>query len=52
MTVQMVTTIHNYIGLSTDGKPTDNTVPIGSEFYESDTKKKYVWNGTDWKSKT
>ena len=52
MTVKLVTTIHNYVGESGDTKPTDATVPIGSEFYETDTKDTYVWDGSNWVSKT
>lgn len=33
-------------GLSTDTKPT--TVPIGTVFYETDTAKEYVFDGTSW----
>lgn len=51
MTVQLVTTKHNYIGESGDTKPTDGTVPVGSEFYEADTLKTYVFDGTDWHEK-
>jgi hypothetical protein len=34
-------------GLSTDTKPTTN-VPVGSIFWETDTKKKYLFSGTEW----
>ena len=34
------------IGLSTDTKPTN--VPAGFVFYETDTGKRYIWNGTTW----
>jgi hypothetical protein len=54
MAVQLVTTIQNFIGASGDAKPTStatNKIPVGSEFYEEDTKKKYVWDGAAWKLK-
>lgn len=37
------------VGLSTDAKPTDK--PVGSEFYEMDTRADYIWNGTSWVSR-
>lgn len=52
MAVQLVTTIQKFIGASGDTKPTDASIPIGSEFYESDTFKTYVYDGTDWHAKT
>lgn len=36
MTVQLVTAVHNYLGLSTDTKPSSG-VRDGSYFYETDT---------------
>jgi hypothetical protein len=54
MAVQLVTTIQNFIGESGDVKPTStatNRIPVGSEFYESDTFKTYVYDGTDWHEK-
>lgn len=48
MTVQMITTIKNFIGLSTDMKPTLE-VPSGSTFWESDTNILYKnYDGTNW----
>lgn len=35
-----------YIGESADVKPTN--VPVGSIFFESDTKKFFIWNGSAW----
>ena len=35
------------LGLSTDVKPTDR-VPSGSIFFETDTRTKYILNGTEW----
>lgn len=37
-----------YFGLSTDTKPTLDTTFLGSEFYETDTFQKFIWNGTVW----
>ncbi len=46
MTVNLVTTIHRYIGLHADVKPTD--APAGSTFYETDTEDTYVWDLSSW----
>ena len=47
MTVKLMTTISTYIGASTDTKPT--SVPIGSTFYEYDTRVDYItYDGTNW----
>ena len=35
-----------YIGLSSDEKPTDTTIPNGTEFYEMDTGKTYYFDAT------
>ncbi len=40
-----------YIGLSTDSKPTDE-VTAGSEFFETDTKATYIFDGSAWTTKT
>ena len=37
-----------YFGLSTDTKPTLTTDFLGSEFYETDTFIKFIWDGTVW----
>jgi len=52
MAVTQVTTppIEMY-GLSTDTKPTSN-VPVGSTFYETDTKTNYVYSGSAWGQKS
>ena len=42
-----VTRVHRYIGLSTDTKATTG-VPAGSEWYETDTLSRFVYNGTSW----
>lgn len=44
MTVQKVSTIQKWQGLSGDTKPT--SAPVGSMFYETDTGKEFVWNGS------
>jgi len=51
MTVRFIGSIKRWIGLSTDTKPT--SAPIGSTFFEYDTKDNYVTydGGTNW-SKT
>lgn len=43
----MVTTIKNYIGLSTDSKPTTDTPP-GSIFRELNTGQRWIWDGSNW----
>jgi len=48
MAVLMITTIKNFIGLSTDTKPTTE-VPPGSTFWEYDTNCLYkTYDGTNW----
>lgn len=42
--------VYKYIGLSTDTKPTSG-VTLGSEFYERDTEKIFVYTGTAWAQK-
>ena len=50
MAIKKITTISRYIGLSTDTKPT--SAPVGSTFYEHDTKATYVtYDGTNWSIK-
>jgi hypothetical protein len=47
MTVKLGADVRNYIGLSTDTKPTG--VPIMSTFYEYDTRRIYItYDGTNW----
>lgn len=46
MTVSLLGAIKNFIGHSTDAKPTD--APAGSTFYAWDTKKTFVFDGSDW----
>jgi len=46
MAVVLVTAIQNWIGLSTDTKPTNPSV--GSTFHESNTGKQWVYNETQW----
>jgi len=45
VTAVFVAAIYNYMGLSTDGKPTTG-VPAGSHFYETDTGATYTFDGT------
>jgi len=37
-----------YIGTSGDDKPIIG-VPTGSFFFETDTRKTYIWDGSNWK---
>lgn len=47
MSVKFSASAQRYLGLSTDTKPT--SVPVGSTFYEYDTKEEYVtYDGTNW----
>lgn len=46
MSVIQVSTIQNFIGLSTDTKPTTG-VPIGSTFHAYDTGEQFVYAGDD-----
>jgi hypothetical protein len=36
-----------YVGLSTDTKPTVGIL-VGSEFYETDTGKTFIYSGSAW----
>jgi len=47
MAVTRISTPHEYVGLSTDEKPTED-VPAGSRFYERDTGLEFIWDGTAW----
>lgn len=48
MTVVMITSIKNYVGLSTDSKPTADTPP-GSTFWAYDTNQHFrTHDGTNW----
>jgi hypothetical protein len=47
MAVVLITTIKEFIGLSSDAKPTG--VPVGSTFVESDRGTTYItYDGTNW----
>jgi len=35
-----------WLGLSTDTKPTD--IAVGTEFYETDTGKTFIYSGSAW----
>jgi len=37
-----------WFGLNADVKPTLGTLQAGHEFYETDTFKKFIWDGTQW----
>ena len=47
MAVELLRAINNYIGLSTDVKPTAD-IDTGSVFTESDTGEDFKFNGTSW----
>jgi len=47
MAVILVATIQRWMGLSTDIKPPTPTY-AGSEFYETDTGRTYIWNDAAW----
>jgi len=40
--------VKDFIGESTDIKPTLEEYNVGSTFYETDTKDFYLWNGSAW----
>ena len=49
MTIDLITTIKRYRGISTDTKPTVVTdAPEGSDYYESDTGKLFIASSTGW----
>jgi len=47
MTVRLIATTKNFIGLSSDVKPT-TSVPMGSTFLETDTSDTYIYNAAGW----
>jgi len=47
MSIQKRTSKQDYVGLSTDTKPTV-VVGIGAKFYESNTGRTWEWNGFAW----
>jgi hypothetical protein len=48
-TVRIASRINNYIGLSTDTKPSGTTVPVGSTFTETDMGgRQLVYDGSSW----
>ena len=47
MTVYLITAIHRFIGESFDTKPTTG-VPVGSTFFETDTKNTFIYSGSAW----
>jgi hypothetical protein len=46
MTIKLVISKREYIGLSGDTKPI--AAPAGSTFHELDTGKKYIFDSQDW----
>jgi hypothetical protein len=51
MAVKFIGSIQRYVGLAADTKPTG--VPVGSEFYEYDTRIRYItYDGTLWTTYT
>lgn len=51
MTIQLVGVVQHFIGVAADVKPTAG-VPVGSTFYETDTKARYVFNAGAWTLQT
>ena len=53
MAVELVTSARKYLGTSADTKPTataaTSTLQPGATFFETDTLRAFVWNGTEWK---
>ena len=47
MAVSLRTNVNEYVGLSTDDKPTVG-VPVGSRFFEVSPYALYIFDGTDW----
>ena len=47
MAVKLITGIQNWVGLSTDTKPTTTTT-IGSGFWETDLGHNWLYNGSSW----
>ena len=47
MTVQLVSSIQRWIGLDSDTKPASPEF-VGSTFYEHNTGKGWIWDGTYW----
>ena len=50
MSFSLITDPQEFIGLSTDEKPVEETTP-GSTFYETDTGDTYIFDGTVWIAK-
>ena len=46
MTVVLISSVRNYVGLSSDTKPASK--PAGSTFYETDTGATYIYDGAAW----
>lgn len=48
MTVVLIETKQDRIGLSSDTKPTLTLQDAGSTFYELNTGEAFIWSGTEW----
>ncbi len=46
MAVNLITLEQKWIGLSTDQKPMN--AQIGAKFTETNTGKKFIWDGSNW----
>ena len=46
MAVVLITSVKTFVGVSGDSKPAD--APVGSTFYETDSRIVYVYDGTNW----
>ena len=48
MTVTLIETKQDRIGLSSDDKPTLTPKDAGATFYELNTGQAFIWSGTEW----
>jgi len=46
MAVKLLGNTQNFVGLSTDTKPTE--APVGSTLYHLNTGEKFIWDGETW----
>ena len=51
-TPTLITVSQNYIGVASDTKPTGVTIKPGSIFTETDTGRKFIYNGSAWSIQT
>jgi hypothetical protein len=48
MAVKLLVDKREFLGLAGDTKPTLTAGAAGAKFYETDTGKIFIWNGTAW----